>query len=554
MSLTGPTDPRERALEALPLALDLPAGFAALNPTARLQALLALPDPAKALRRLRPDEFYQVINGIGLEDAHGLLPYGTSEQRKAYVDIDAWSGWEFQPRRLDRILEVAGEVSTDFAIRLLGDLDPEVIALRLLTATSEVLTSDEIEERGLPDEGVVTTPDGTFSLICTDPEDVDVMRRWLDLLYARNIHEALRLLHALRRETVTSLEEDAFRFRDARLQDLGFPAASERFAVYEPFDVAALRTRLADGTRTGPARMAGPPLALSITHAEGGLFVWAALASLADSQRLPSFVSELLFLVNRVLGARTGDWFESEEWTEAAAHVLRWVSVGLEDLAHGDVDEAARIATLAAPVELFRAGVEALRPAHLRARRVVTELGGTSSLRRFDEATAAMVQALASFPPKIAEAAAPHVLRDPSSIADVARADRATLRAQAVARFAVLALGFDARAAAPGGGPSFASVVATAWAHGVLSGTPSLEPLSAEELRSLRTAAFEGGRIRPALRRPAAAADNEPTAEAAAVREFLGHALDRVEEALGGLDPAVPVDPRFVGDALIVKV
>ena len=96
-----------------------------------------------------------------------------AEQRKAYMDIDAWSGWKFQPRRLDRIIEVAGEVSSDFALRMLDDLDPEIIALRLLSATSEILTSDEIEARGLPDLGVVTTPDGhTLVLaVLTDGED-----------------------------------------------------------------------------------------------------------------------------------------------------------------------------------------------------------------------------------------------------------------------------------------------------------------------------------------------------------------------------------------------
>jgi hypothetical protein len=505
------------------------------------------------VRRLRADEFYQLINGIGLEDAHGLLPYGTSEQRKAYVDIDAWSGWRFQPRRLDRILEVAREVSSDFAMRLLNYLDPEVIALRLMTATSEVLTTDEVEARGLPDEGVVGTPDGTFMLICKDPEDIEVMRRWLDLLYAWDQDETYRILHALRRETLASLEEDSFRFRDARLQDLGFPGAAERFAIFEPFDRTPLRERLKEGG-TSAARPSGPlPLALSLAGTDRGLFFWTALEALADSPRLPIFITDLLYLVNRVLGVRTDDWFESEEWTESAAQVLRWVSVGLEDLSAGDTEEAARIATLSSPVELFRAGVEALRPAHIRARKVVAEAGGTANLRRFDEPTAAMLQALASFPPKVADEADPHLPRDPRSMADVARAERVSLAAEVVARFARQALGFDPSAAAPGTGPSFATVVATAWARGVLSGAPSLEPLSGDELQSLRAVAFEGARIRPALRRPAMTATATPTAEELAIREFLGSALDKVEETLGGLDPAVPVDLRFVGDALIVK-
>jgi hypothetical protein len=138
-------------------------------------------------------------------------------------------------------------------------------------------------------------------------------------------------------------------------------------------------------------------------------------------------------------------------------------------------------------------------------------------------------------------------------MADVARAERVSLAAEVVARFARQALGFDPSAAVPGTGPSFATVVATAWARGVLSGAPSLEPLSGDELQSLRAVAFEGARIRPALRRPAMTATATPTAEELAIREFLGSALDKVEETLGGLDPAVPVDLRFVGDALIVK-
>jgi len=553
MSVPPSENPRRDALEKLPRALDLPPDFTTRTPTARLAALLALPDPAKVVRRLRPDEFYQLINGIGLEDAHHLLPYGTSEQRKAYVDIDAWSGWRFQPRRLDRILEVAREVSSDFAMRLLNDLDPEVIALRLMTATVEVLTTDEVEARGLPDEGVVTTPDGTFALICKDPEDIEVMRRWLDLLYAWDQDETYRILHALRRETPATLEEDAFRFRDARLQDLGFPGAAERFEIFEPFDLEPLKERLRDGRRSASRPSGALPLALSLSGTDRGLFFWTALEALADSPRLPVFITDLLYLVNRVLGVRTEDWFEADEWTESAAQVLRWVSVGLEALSAGDPEEAARIASLASPVELFRAGVQALRPAHVRARKVVAEAGGSANLRRFDEPTAAMLHALAAFPPKVADEIEPFLPRDPLGLADVARAERVSLGAEAVVGFARQALGFDTAAASPGVGPSFASVVATAWARGVLSGSPSLEPLSGEELRSLRAVAFDGARIRPALRRPATTATVTPTPGEAAIREFLGSALDKVEEALGGLDPAAPVDLRFVGDALIVQ-
>jgi hypothetical protein len=540
-------------LARLPRAAGLPAGFHGLPPTARLKALLDLPDPGAVLRPLRPDEYYQVLNGIGLEDAAELLPYGTREQRKAVADIDAWAGGTFLPERLDRCLEAALTVSSDFAIRWLSDLDPEVIALRLARAVTEVFTSDEMENAQLPDAGVLASPDRAFTLVCADAEETEQVRHWLDLLWARDLEEAHRLLHALRRETTAALEEDAFRFRDSRMQDLGFPPANDRFGLWEPFDVRGLRARLAAEEPGAMPRPGGPPpLALPLQGADRGLFAWHALAALADSPALAPWVSDLMLLVNRVLGGRTDEWFDPQSWSDAASHTLRWVSVGLEDLAEGDPSKAGPLALAASPVELFRAGVEAARPAHLRARRVVGLVGGTSGLRRLDESAAAAVHALAAFPPAVSDPRPPHAPRDPEGLADLARASAEVAAAEAVTRFARDALGFDAARAAPGTGPTFATVMATAWARGVLTGAPSLEPLSGEDLQALRIAAFEGSRLRPVLRRPAdlaAAVSNEDRA----VRQVLGRALDRVEEALGGLDPAGAVDPRFVGDCLIVK-
>ena len=176
------------------------------------------------------------------------------------------------------------------------------------------------------------------------------------------------------------------------------------------------------------------------------------------------------------------DWFEADEWSEAAAQALRFVSVGIEHLAGGDPGEAGRVAGLATPVELFRAGVEVIRPAHLLARRVIADIGGTAGLRRFEEAAATTVEALASFPPQVADEKPPHLPRDPRSTGEVAQAYRTCLEAEAVARFAMQALGFAPRAAAPGTGPTFAAVVATAWAHGVLHGAPALVPLTGDEI------------------------------------------------------------------------
>jgi hypothetical protein len=89
----------------------------------------------------------------------------------------------------------------------------------------------------------------------------------------------------------------------------------------------------------------------------------------------------------------------------------------------------------------------------------------------------------------------------------------------------------------------------------VLGGDAVPEPLDEAEVRDLRVAAFRGRKIRPALRKAAPAlADRSPDPRhRAAVAAFLDRALDAVEEALGDVDPARPIDLRFIGDALRVK-
>jgi hypothetical protein len=543
---------RDRALKELAKASELPGGFARMSPGAKLSAILDLPEPAALVRRLRSDELYFLLNAIGLEDTHDLLAYASPEQRQAVVDLDAWSGWRFDAARFDRILELVRGVSYDLALDLLKGSDRETLALYVFSSCRVGLAGEESEDTG---DDAFVTPDGVFVVSCDDPDRVPAVKRFLDLLYATDLELAHLVLHGGMRETTASLEDAAFRFRDARLQDLGFPAADERFAIYEPFDVAAVRARLAVGGSPPRGAPASPPLALALVRAEAPHLFWDALRGL-DPAEGASVVHGILHLVNRVVAARTLDLHEEGAWDLAARHALSLVSIGLEDLAEGDREAAPVVLGRTWPVELYRAGLEAIRPAHLMAKRVVADVGGVAHLSLFAPDVAEALRAAMLFPPQLFEG----LVRDGSAtvrefrtLAEARRLGEACREARAVAAFANRVLGFG-----PGegdaGAATFASVFATAWARTVLAGSPSPAPLDGRELRDLRAVAFKGARIRPALRRGAAAlADRAPEADRARVAAFLDRAIDAVEDALGALDPASVPDVRFVGDALLVR-
>lgn len=557
-----------RALAPLARPLGLPEGFARLSATGKLNALLDLPDPGRVIRHLRPDELYGLVREIGVEDAWDLVLLGTPEQRQAIRDLEVWSEDRYDPQRLDRILDLSVQAGTEHGLAVVRDSDPDMLALHVFGQARVSLARDEEEGRGGgagpeddegQDEASFLSPDGVFLIRCEDPDRAISVRRLLDLMYAEGVEFAQRILFAGMYDTPGSLEAQARHFREKRLEDLGFPPPEERFAIWEPFDARGLKDLI---ERRIP-RVEGPdapdagrhPLALVLAGQDSPPLFWEALASVGGDPSLPTLVHRLLYLVNKVVAARTTSFHDDSAWEAAAAHGLDLVSLGLEHLSGGERERAGPILIAVHPQHLYRAGVEVLRPLHLLAREVLREVGGMARLAILGEWRAEVVRAALVFPPERPNRAR----RGPAwTLEDATRTRIVLADTLAVLRFARAHLGFAPVLHPSGAGteplsePTLANVLATAWARQVLQGEPSIEPLTGEEVRDLLVAAFDQGRIRASLR-VLTLPPSLPTGQDEAVHAFLHEALARVEDALGRMDPGRPVDARFVGDCLLLQ-
>lgn len=546
-----PIDITGRAvLASLAAQHSLPRGFSGLSPSARLREILELDEPAALVRSLRADELYFLMRGIGDEESRDLLVYASPEQRRAVVDLDCWADGRYDPERFDRILDMLSRTSLDLATSLLKNTDPEALALHVLARARVVVAADDDDQCG---EAAFLSPDNVFLIDPEDGDDVPGLRRFLDLLYNADLQRAQLALQGGLRDTNASLEEASFGFRNARLQDLGFPPDDERFSIWEPFDVAAVRERLASGNPAGPHRFEGRPLGMVLRRGTGeNLFLWQAVGLAGSRSDLAGFLRAFLNLVNRVLAARTTDLSEAQAWESAALSAAEIASIGFERLSDGDLATAAAYVPRTWPVEAYRTGIEFLRPLHLLARRVATAAGGTARLDLFEPEMAETLRAALLFPPVRAAAAGIRgeaVDRDFRTVAEVEAAITTVRDATAILAFAREVLGYDPRAEARIR-CGFAGVFLTAACRAILSGTPSLEPFDGESIRDLLVAAFDHGRVRPSLRE---ATVRLVAGRPQAVAAFLDRAIDRLEQALGGLDPADTIDVRFVGDVLVVK-
>ena len=97
--------PRSRAMQQLPV------DFEKLSGTGKINAILDLPDTSSFVQSLAPDSLYLLMRDIGVEDCLDLLPLTTLEQRRAFIDLDAWRGAELDTVELDSwlsTLSIAG--------------------------------------------------------------------------------------------------------------------------------------------------------------------------------------------------------------------------------------------------------------------------------------------------------------------------------------------------------------------------------------------------------------------------------------------------------------
>jgi hypothetical protein len=212
--------------------------LAAAHGKRRLDLVLEARDPQALVRALPADELYFTIRDVGMGDAALLVQLASPEQFKTFLDLDAWRGGAFEPRRALpwlRIARAGAHLDPRAAARWarkLEALDREVLFLVLRDA----LRLHDLEEDPDPElvsDRFMRTPEGRF-VVEFEVEGTEYLavRGLLDDLYARDAFQATRLLSAIRAELPSELEETALRWRTGRLADLGFPSLEEALSWF----------------------------------------------------------------------------------------------------------------------------------------------------------------------------------------------------------------------------------------------------------------------------------------------------------------------------------
>ena len=268
----------------------------------RIDALLSAEDAHAAVAGLAPNEIFELVHEVGFEDAQDLINLATPEQIRGCFDLDAWNKDQLDIAPLKPWLVSLLEAGFEKVGEVWNRLDAELRALilqRQVKVYDVSLGEEPAEDNESP---IMATPDRFFMLeLLGDEETQSLVQRVVEDLYRADADLARHTIMSARSEPPAELEEMSYRWRSARLADLGYVDFYEALDLFRPLDVD--KVAIGEGSQD---RTVDEPNRVSLVVAEeviGRGFLARAMAAIEDPTEAERIESALMTLVNKVLAA-----------------------------------------------------------------------------------------------------------------------------------------------------------------------------------------------------------------------------------------------------------
>ncbi len=317
-----------KIIELTPFRADLARALAR-----RGERLLASTDLADEVAALEPLEAYYIVREIGLGQSLPILLKLNEEQLEACVDLDCWSRHDFAADSLDEWLTAFALAGPEALAQGFFALD-YVVQLLFLAQTVTVYDpdTDEVPHQDEEDEDApvrAMTPDGFYLLeLKTDLVMKIHPFTVLDALYQYDLAATHQLLSEVRVELPSQVEEEALRFRNGRMQDIGFVTPDEADVL---FSRPATRQPLSRPQKPVDSPVSRVPSVYAVPLIESTL-LQQALSLITDKECLARLEQEIVWAINSAIIAYGEKTKDTQQITDIAERVRDTICLGLEAL------------------------------------------------------------------------------------------------------------------------------------------------------------------------------------------------------------------------------
>lgn len=300
-------------------------------------------DPGALTRSLSPEEFCLLVREMDRDERIETFGMATIAQLSFFADIECWDDDRLDGDKFSTWLTQLGEADENRLMAWFQDGDPEMVILGFKKVIEVVkpeweYAADEL----LGDRPFFTLDNMYYVLVSTD--DIQGVRRAVELLFERDRGRYMALLEGVLSEQDDMIEEEAYRFREVRLTERGFPdkeSSAKLFQTITREQFRAFPLKKESDVLTGEdLQMPGYIL---LAQRED-LFLDHVLASFAQEPNTLELIhQELVWLSNKILARQGISLIEESRVRKAVSLARHFVNIGLEALSAGNQDAASRV-------------------------------------------------------------------------------------------------------------------------------------------------------------------------------------------------------------------
>jgi Family of unknown function (DUF6178) len=539
--------------------------------------ILSAPEAERLVQSFSPETLFYTVKEIGSADSGDLLSLAVPEQIQGLFDLDCWTRDRPNLDRMREWIEALTEAGRKRMTEGLMGLDMEMMALLLRQYFRVHRLDDPLTAADVPSDRFVQFDEHYIIEFQHHDAILQPLVDFLEEVFERDYTYFATLMEEIYWSGEAELEEEAYQFRRARLNDRGFPdffEAQDVFAYVNPQDFLKIRAGYAAPTRADLMRddeLVPHGMAPVSADTDLSLFNTALMAGFAaHGQR--QLRSEMALVSNQVLVASAVDFGDLEAVRVAVERTHHYLNLGLEHLAGGDLNNAIEHLRDTHLKLLFRLGVSLTIDLRKRAEQVTAALGLDPARAReiayldspYREALGGFLERRPRFFAGLEEQGAV-VMRDFAAMRDLHLGYAVIDQIEAIRDLfrELLAINIAApafRAETAGREIRLGQILITAFARAALDRktdhrlTPA--PIEASRLGELYAAIMTPGgrpaRLTEGFRRLVDAALVARLDETARARSagFVASCLSVLEEDLAELDPRA-IDPRFLRSLLI---
>lgn len=318
----------------------------------RLEAILQRNDAEAVVAALPNQDFFFSVQEIGPDDSLPLLALGSHEQLNHLFGIEWWKKDRVEPARAVSWVDRLARASEEKLLEWLYHADFELLVILFKNWINVAVMPEDVDPVEAREQLPVNTLDDVYFWEARYPQYEDLLKRVLQLIFQVNYGFYKELFNHVIWGLEFEIEEDAYRFNRARLEEDGIPDFYDALNIYRAVDHDEL---IQDKSAIVQVTPESPP-AFAIALIPEGDLLETALNEIQDTLLLDGLKMELASLANKVLIADGLSPDSPQSLRFAVDKAVAYVNLGLDVRTSGSVPAAQQALKSIFLEVLFRIG------------------------------------------------------------------------------------------------------------------------------------------------------------------------------------------------------